>query len=370
MRVSIRLMPLMLLVVGLSGCTLVKLIPVPIKVSDPDVYLDPKETEELVIPEDMDHREIQDGWVVPKINERPLSRVFPRSAPRPAAIVGDADPDLIRIQNLGAERSWMVVQRTPATVWPVVKQWVQDNGMSVNIEEPSFGLLISNPVDLEGEDPLGLGKLIANEKQEAGIEGGVDWFAFRLENGVRRGSSEVHLRYLNSATLPNSFDWPERSTSVEIERSVLNVLVNYDAAGYVAPTVSSVAGSIALQPKAEILNDDQGYPYMRLNVDFARAWATIQKAIDNAELDLVDGNSEERVFEIQVSTEMLTGKRPGIFSRVLRLDQRKNAKKNIVQIRILDAPSGFDIVLDRSGDVEISIEFAQQMLAVLREFAV
>ena len=105
-------------------------------------YTEIRSTPELVIPADMDAIEVEDLWVVPEIEDRPLAPFFGNEVPRPRPIVGDADLELVSIQNLGPNRSWVVVQRAPATVWPVMKQWIQDAGIEIRYEDRRNGFFV------------------------------------------------------------------------------------------------------------------------------------------------------------------------------------------------------------------------------------
>ena len=359
------------LVLTLTGCSILGNLPfigsVPERMERPEDYLEPEETPDLYIPSDMPHREIVDSWVVPTITDQPRPRLFPRAAPRPESIVGEADPDLVRIQTLGPSRSWMVVQRPPETVWPVIKQWVHDNQLGIQHEDPRSGLIFCEQLDLGGFDPLGLHGQITDGKENAQLSGGMDWVAIRLETSMRHGSSEVHIRYLNQPDAPDVQTWPEASTNYEIERAILDVLANYDAAGYVAPTVSSIAQNIALRLKVEQLNDEQGFPLLRLNVDFARAWATMQKAIENSELNIVQGTPEDGYFEIEMSRNMRKGRRQGLLAEFIRRNSDVVSGLSSIRVHLVSSPHGFDITVDRATNSAITAEFAQDFLSVLRE---
>lgn len=371
MKTLFRILVASILAVTLAGCSILGKLPligkVPERVESPEAYLDPDETPDLFIPTDMRHRDIEDNWVVPPITDQPRPRLFPRNAPRPESIVGEADPDLVRLQTLGPSRSWMVVQRPPETVWPVIKQWIHDNQLGIENEDPTSGLIYCEQLDLTGFDPLELLQQIAERKQFAGIDGGTDWVAIRLETSMRHGSSEVHVRYLNNPEMPDVEVWPETSTNYEVERAILEVLANYDAAGYVAPTVSSIAQNIALRLKVEQMNDERGFPLLRLNVDFARAWATLQKAIENSELNIIGGNPEDGYFEIEMSRTMQKGRRQGLLSGFLRRNTDTVAEMSSVRLNVVSSPSGFEVVLDRTNNPLITAEFAQDFLSILRE---
>lgn len=339
-------------------------------------YLIIRSTPELVIPSHMDAIETEDLWVIPRIEYRPLAPFFPNEAPRPAPIIGDANPDLVRIQNLG-NRSWMVVQKAPETVWPVVKQWVQDSGLDIRHEDARQGILFTERVSLDGAQPETLQFLIEEGKLNANIGSGADWLAVRLESGIRHGSTEVHVRYVNEPTEEaiTTTLWPEKSASIDIERTVLNNLANYDAAGYVAPTVSIEATNISLQPKAEVAENEDGFPLLNLYVDFTRAWATIQKALENAEFDVLSQESGDGYFDVQVSEEVLRSKQKNFFLRLIRLgNEGSNQYPSTVRIHIESSGEPDDKNTVRLSNVEegvvLSVEFARELLRILREHAV
>ncbi|MXW06644.1 MAG: outer membrane protein assembly factor BamC [Gammaproteobacteria bacterium] len=345
-----------------------------IDVTRADDYTNIRSTPELVIPSHMDPIEVEDLWVVPEIEYRPLAPAFTREVPRPRQIVGDADRELVSLQNLGPNRSWMVVQRAAETVWPVIKQWIQDSGIVIRHEDRRKGALFSDRISFEGAETDSPRALIELGKQTADLEGGADWLAVQLENGFRRGSTEVHLRYINepSDEAVSTTEWPENSTSIDIERAILNNLAQYDASGYVAPTVSIEAANISLKPKAEVVEDEDGFPLLRLYVDFTRAWATIQKSLNNAEIDIHSQESGNRYFEIEVSENVLRSKEKHFFRRLIRFGN-EGAKRypSIVRIHIEGTEDSDEWYTVRLANVEaeepLPVEFARELLLIVRE---
>ncbi len=340
----------------------------------PGDYRDIQSTPELVVPDHMDPLDIEDAWVIPNIEERPLPQTFPNEAPRPVPIVGDANPDLIRIQKLG-QRGWMVVQRKPETVWPVILQWLQDQGIESRIEKINEGLVFTQVIEYENPGPESVINQIETAKSTVNLSNGKDWIAMKLENGIRQDSSEVHIRFINSAELidESELEWPEQSTHFEIEEKILETLARYDAAKY-GGIISERIRQINLPAKAEIQTDGEGYPFLHLNIDFQRSWATIQRALNNAdfEVSVDESSSKDGYFVVQVSDEILNERKRNWFVRIITLRPGGDrANPTTIHINVLKSGDGHDVTLTSiDEDKELTIEFVQEILRILREFAV
>ena len=85
----------------------------------------------------MEALRIQDALPIPEVVEQPITKVFPREAPRPDVLVG-RDFDAVRIQRLG-DRRWIVLGDPPAQVWPLTKQFLADNGVALGREDAAAG---------------------------------------------------------------------------------------------------------------------------------------------------------------------------------------------------------------------------------------
>ena len=234
--------------------------------------------------------------------------------------------------------------------------------------------LFSEPILFEGAETDSPRALIEREKQKVDISGGTDWIAVQLENGFRRSSTEVHLRFMNESSEEDvtTTEWPERSVSIDIERALLNSLAQYDASGYVAPTVSIEAANISLKPKVEVVEDEDGYPSLIFYVDFTRAWATIQKALNNAEIDILSQESGDRYFDVEVSEDVLRIKKKDFFRRLIRLGNEGNNKyPSTVRILIEESEDSEDRYTITLANVEsedpLPVEFARELLLILRE---
>lgn len=169
-----------------------------------DDYLDAASGEQLTVPEDLSSESITNALPIPEIEEHPLAKVFPKRPPRPVALVELEEEQAVRIQKLG-DRQWMVVADAPELVWPVVIQFFTDNNVAVVEEDADSGILIGEWISIADTGYPGVIRAtIHRGHQLAGDFSGQDRVRVRLEQGIRFGSTEIHLRYDNDKTRVNT----------------------------------------------------------------------------------------------------------------------------------------------------------------------
>ena len=183
-----------------------------------------------------------------------------------------------------------------------------------------------------------------NTKRDAGNFAGVDQILFRVEQGIRRGSAEVHVRHVSEVANLDETDWPEKSSVVGIEEGLVNELGAYFAAGLAQPSVSIVGRQISTGTKAAVVRDDQGYPVLHLNVDFDRAWATVGQALERSEMNVTALHRDEGYFEVDIDPEILTGETEGLFQRLIPGRSDRYSDRSILD-RIDAVENGYDVNL-------------------------
>ena len=328
-------------------------------------YLEARETRPLVIPADLGASPVRDSWSIPNIEEKPLARHFPDRAPRPDAIFRE-DDDAVKIQKLGG-RQWLVVGDAPATVWPVVRQFLADNGVAVADEFPRAGRIDGQWLRVAGDAWRDVVRTAIQEAKPDAEGDGQERIRFRIEHGIAEGSSEIHVRYENENLAAPTDGWPPQSASEAVEEKLLHEFGAYYGAGIAIESVSMVALDIAGERKAVVERDAQGHPLLRLNVDFDRAWAVVGQALQRAELTVTEVERDAGLFQVEVSPRQLTGGGRSFLSRFLPGGDGGGTQP-------------FDIRIAASGEAQLVQVFqaegerapqdvSQQILVMLREFA-
>ena len=327
-----------------------------------DDYLDAEPGKPLVVPDDLAETAINDAWPIPEITPQPIVKVFPRRAPRPAVLVGK-DFDAVRIQRLG-QRRWIVLGDAPEQVWPMVKQFLGENGVGIGREDPRGGVVESAWIVVTEQDYGDvLRSAIRDGRKDhvanagSAVPPGRDRLRIRVERGIRRGSTEVHVRHERALGVGD-----ETAPAIsEVEAEVVAKLAEYFAAGVTA-AVSMVGRDIAAAAKAQMVKDDTGYPILHLHVDFDRAWATVGQALQRAEIE-AEANHQEAVYRATFPT---AGQR-GWLKRIV--PGGEVGRDTPVAIHVERAETSTRVSVTAPDGEPLSADLAEEVLVTLREFA-
>jgi outer membrane protein assembly factor BamC len=341
-----------------------------------DDYLEAVQAPSLSIPDDIARIQNSDFIPIPKIPEQVNPRFYPDSPPLPDAIYSNEKRDDVRMQKLGS-RNWLIVPEPVTTSWPKLKQFFADNGVGLVLDEPSMGRLDTEWLEISQEDAYrDVIREILKENQAEGILGeGRNQISVKLEQGLRVDSTEIHIRHENDLMSSSENQgaeafWQVKSDSVDAERDVLNEIGAYIAAKVSEVTVSKVALEIGSVQKSELLRDSNGYPILRLKLDFQRAWATIGQALGNAEADIIELDREGREFIANLPLESLGVEKTGqVLCRLtFSCSGRDRELPVLIQIRA-NGPDVFDVIIYGQDREQLDAEIAQQISVMLRDFA-
>lgn len=346
-----------------------------------DDYLDAKEGAEVVVPEDLSGASLGDPFPIPETPPQSDAEFFPFKPPLPDAIYGDDKRESVRIQSLGARR-WLVIPEPPATVWPKIKQFFTDNGVSIAAENPQVGRLDSQWLPLSADAYRDVVRTVladARGSEALAYVGTDERVLLRVEQGLQDRTSEVHLRHQRSDAEPPSAPQPEQiaglsSASTVAEQQMLSELGAYIAAKVAEQTVSMVGQSISTQPKSVMERGTGGVPALRLNLDFERAWATVGQALSNAEVQVDDTDENSASYRVVVTEETFTGEEKGFFGRMFSFGSSgQSLLVKVLPVSRAGAPADgaywVQVESAEEGDKPISRELSQEVLVLIREYA-
>lgn len=229
-------------------------------------YKKAREVPVLQVPDAKDSSSLGDMYPIPPITDN-LLMAGKFEVPRPSPLVANVADEQVRIQTLG-EESWALVNAAPGQVWPQVRAFLSVSQIPVARVDASAGIIDSAWVNLEGES-------MASR------------FRFRIDQGVQRGTSELHVLQMNQAGDVDS--WPGSSDKPAQESDMLRALAQYIANSADSTPVSMMAEQgISAVGKISIQEGPDNDIYIRLSLPYDRAWASVGRAIEESDFEVTD----------------------------------------------------------------------------------
>jgi outer membrane protein assembly factor BamC len=246
-----------------------------------DASEDYKKSPELPVvsvPEDVDSKELSDLYAIPPVEES-LVMAGEFEVPRPAPLVAGAGDELVRIQKLG-EDSWALVGAAPGQVWPQVRAFLTAANIPVARADARMGVMDTGWLELQN--------------QSMGSR-----FRFRIEQGVQRGTSELHVLQQNQAGDVNN--WPAGSDNVDQEGEMLKAVSQYLANSSDSAPVSMIADqAISGSGKISLQESPEGYTYIRVALPYERAWASLGRALEKSGFEITDRDRSTGAYYVRL----------------------------------------------------------------------
>lgn len=232
------------------------------------------ETPVVQVPEDKDSAALRELYVVPPVQED-LVLAGEFEVPRPTPLVGGSGAEVVRIQKLG-EQSWALVELAPGQVWPQVRSFLAAAGMQVARADARAGIIDTGWLRLEGK-PM--------ESR----------FRFRMDQGVQRATSELHVLQMNRAG--DVENWPQASDDPDQAHEMLRAVAQFLADTADSSPVSMIAQQgISSSGKISLQESAQGYTYINLGLPFDRAWASLARALEKSTFEITDRDRSAGVY--------------------------------------------------------------------------
>jgi len=326
----------------------------------------------LRIPDNLAQDNLQDMLAIPDVfTVRSLNNRGIEDLIKPTAMLSVEEQNRIRIQSLNT-RSWLIAAETPSELWPKLRAFLDYHGIGVEFASPDRGGLQTVWIKArprepgEENSPPSIQRILA----EAGVDPqGYSQLQFRVEQAVRQGYAEVHVRqaYASIPDAPqNVLVWQTRSDNREIEAALLRELASYVLANQNDNSVSLMAQSISASSKADIHWTPSGEPVMVLSLDHERVRATLRHSLDKAQIAVIDENETESVFRIEFDRKRMYESQPGFWGDLL---SDKDAVPDIVELRLEKHDRKYRLLVRDGGSRPIAPLLAERILTMIREYA-
>ncbi|WP_372758517.1 outer membrane protein assembly factor BamC [Litorivivens sp.] len=233
----------------------------------------------LVLPQGISGSALHDSYRVPGIESHVvLPGEF--AVPKPDPLVKDSDQGVVRVQKMGDDR-WILLDGTPGQIWPRLRGFLNLGGFPVARTDAVNGLIETGWVQPKGDLPR-------------------ERFRFRIDQGVQRGTSEIHV--LQSVVENDQGQWSRGSFSEQREQAMTMALAQYLADSEAASSVSMLAER-NVDAGGKIFLEGGSDPHIRLLLPYERAWASLANALEKSGFIIDDLNRSEGRYWVTIDTD-------------------------------------------------------------------
>lgn len=295
-------------------------------------YTSAKRANTLEVPPDLTQLNRESRFVVPS---GPVTATgFQSAQPVQTTVTAANAVGDVRIERAGNQR-WLVVGRPADKLWQPVRDFWQENGFVLLLDQEKLGLMETDWAENRAKLPQDfirntLGKLLDSLYST----GERDKFRTRIERNAageteifvsHRGMVEVYTSSAKDQTM-----WQPRQPDPELEAEFLRRLMLKLGA-----TPEQVKAQLATQsapPKARLLSAGGVPVAVEVDEPFDRAWRRTGLALDRTGFTVEDRDRAQGTYFVRYAEAVANDKEPGMLSRWF-----SSSKKDIttVQYRIL-----------------------------------
>jgi outer membrane protein assembly factor BamC len=332
-----RLLPLFLMVaVALSGCGIVE--------SKKIDYKSAGKLPTLEVPPDLVAPTTDNRYAIPDSQGSGSATLSAYSQERKTT-PGSAQTLLpteekAHIERAGSQR-WLVVQATPQQVWPVIKDFWQENGFIVNMESPETGIIETDWAENRAKIPQDvirrtLGKVLdglystaERDKFRTRIETGKDGTEIYISH---RGMKEVYATEGKDKTV-----WEPRQPNPELEAEMLRRLML--RFGVEKNRADAMLAKQQTPEMARIVKE-AGAPVLEMDEGFDRAWRRVGLALDRVGFAVEDRDRSKGVYYVRYidpGVDNASKRDEGMFAKLAFWRSKKEQASPQLQIVVNDA---------------------------------
>jgi outer membrane protein assembly factor BamC len=304
-----------------------------------------------------------------------------RGTERPAASQSNVlvQPAGVRIERQGEQR-WLVVDRPPDKVWPVLREFWGEAGFALRVESPETGIMETDWAEKRPRVPdswvrnqltRALGSVYATAER--------DKFRTRLES-----DGKVTEVFLTHRGLTEEFSGPQRETTIwvprpsdpELEAEFLRrMMLRFGPTGpqvaAVAPGAAGASPAVAAPPERVRQIEVDGRPVLVMQDSFDRSWRQVGLALDRGGFTVEDRDRSRGTYFVRYVDPDQEVRTTGVLDRVFGTGQKKDLSGRKFRVSLEPSDGATRIgVLGEDGappSTDADRRIAGRIVSLLRE---
>lgn len=334
----------------------------------------------LEIPPDLTNPGSDDRYAVPDISPSGTATYSAYSSERNGQQQAQSSEVLPKVEKVtfhraGSER-WIVVNATPDQVWPVVKEFWQENGFIIKTEMPQAGVMETDWAENRAKIPMDpirsvLSKVVDSLYSSAER----DKFRTRLERGSESGTTEIYISHrgmyevIQGGDGGNQTVWEPRPADPELEAEMLRrLMVRF---GVQESQAKAMLAADSVTHRATLTKAPGGHGVLDLYDAFDRAWRRVGLALDRVGFTVEDRDRSQGVYYVRYSdpeADALAKKDKSFLSKLAFWNSdNKKLQQEQYRVQVKDAGEGSKVeVLDKNGQPD-KTDTGNRILSLLYE---
>lgn len=331
----------------------------------------------LEVPADLSVPPTSDRYAVPDTSagSATYSEYSENQAARPgepstAPVLPDRTETGMRIERSGSQR-WLVVPVEPEQLWPVVREFWQENGFLIDRDSPEVGIMETDWAENRAKIPQSvLRRLLGRVMEQAYSYPERDKFRTRFERGAD-GTTEIFISHRGVYEVvvgerqEERTKWQVRPSDPELEAEMLALLMARLGA---KPEQVEAMKKAPAEPRAEIARNGDAPEVLLLRDSFDRAWRRVGLALDRVGFTVEDRDRSKGLYYVRYVDPESVAENSGSFLSKLAFWRSSDAARKQEQYRIsvANGANGSEVrVLDAEGEKTTSAN-AGRILSLLQ----
>ena len=281
--------------------------------------------------------------------------------PTAATTLGD-----VRVERAGQER-WLVVNRPADKLWEPVREFWQENGFLLNIDQPGIGVMETDWAENRAKIPQDfirnmLGKVIDAVYSTAER----DKFRTRMER-TAGGGTEIYVSHRGMVEVYDSAQkdttvWQPRPANPDIEAEFLRRMMV--KLGTPPDQARALVASAPVKPGSRITTVN-GAPTLEVDDAFDRAWRRVGLALDRTGFTVEDRDRSAGTYFVRY-VDPKSDTKKGFLDKIFRNDDAANPVKYRIALKAQGTDKTVVSVLNSGGGADSS-PVAQRIVNLLQE---
>jgi outer membrane protein assembly factor BamC len=293
-----------------------------------------------------------------------VGQVAAQASPTATTALGD-----VHIERAGNTR-WLVVNRPADKLWEPVKEFWQDNGFLLAMDQASLGIMETDWAENRAKIPQDfirntLGKVFDSLYST----GERDKFRTRLERGAD-GSTEIFISHRGMIEVFDSKDkdrtmWQPRAVDPELEAEFLRRLMVKLG---VTQEQSKVLLAAGVSKDSSKVATAGGQSVVQLADGFDRAWRRVGLALDRTNFTVEDRDRSKGLYFVRYVAPNADKEKdePGFFGKLFS-GSKPDAKPQKFRIAVVSQDNASTVSVQNADGSAAAEADAQRIVKVLAE---